>query len=578
MDKIAAFRVARIVVFGVLSVTVPGVQAAKDSEHPGTTPGERAYKGAPVPEHLASKDVVTPGAPTLTEEEFARAKQIYFERCAGCHGVLRKGATGKPLTPDITLGKGTDYLKVFIDFGSPAGMPSWGKTGALTPDEVALMAKYLQHEPPVPPEFGMTEMKDSWKLLVDPGKRPKKQMNDYNLDNLFSVTLRDAGQIALIDGDTKKIINVIDTGYAVHISRYSTSGRYLFVIGRDARINLIDLWMKTPDNVAELKIGLEARSVETSKYKGYEDKYAIAGAYWPPQFVIMDGETLEPKKIVSTRGMTVDTQEYHPEPRVAAIVGSHEHPEFIVNVKETGKVLMVNYEDIDNLKVTTIGAARFLHDGGWDSTHRYFMTAANKSNKIAVIDSRNQELTALVDVTEIPHPGRGANLNDPEYGPVWVTSALGNANVTFIGTDPVNHKDNAWKVVRTLEGQGGGSLFVKSHPKSGNLWVDSPLNPDVKISQSIAVYDVDHLDKGFEVLPIAEWADLKDEGPKRVVQPEYNKAGDEIWFSVWSGKEEASAIVIVDDKTRKLKHVIKDKRLVTPTGKFNLYNTTYDVY
>ena len=123
-------------------------------------------------------------------------------------------------------------------------------------------------------------------------------MNDYNLDNLFSVTLRDAGQIALIDGDSKKIINIIDTGYAVHISRYSTSGRYLFVIGRDARINLIDLWMKKPDNVAEIKIGLEARSVETSKYKGYEDKYAIAGAYWPPQFVIMDGETLEPKKIV----------------------------------------------------------------------------------------------------------------------------------------------------------------------------------------------------------------------------------------------------------------------------------------
>jgi nitrite reductase (NO-forming)/hydroxylamine reductase len=77
--------------------------------------------------------------------------------------------------------------------------------------------------------------------------------------------------------------------------------------------------------------------VETSKFKGFEDKLAIAGAYWPPQYVIMDGATLEPLKIVSTRGMTVDTQEYHPEPRVAAIVASHEHPEFIVNVKETGQ-------------------------------------------------------------------------------------------------------------------------------------------------------------------------------------------------------------------------------------------------
>jgi nitrite reductase (NO-forming)/hydroxylamine reductase len=36
--------------------------------------------------------------------------------------------------------------------------------------------------------------------------------------------------------------------------------------------------------------------------------------------------------------------------------------------------------------------------------------------------------------------------------------------------------------------------------------------------------------------------------------------------------------VIVDDKTRKLKKVIKDKRLITPTGKFNVYNTMHDIY
>ena len=118
---------------------------------------------------------------------------------------------------------------------------------------------------------------------------------------------------------------------------------------------------------------------------------------------------------------------------------------------------------------------------------------------------------------------------------------------------------------------------MKSHPKSNNLWVDSPLNPDTALSQSVAVFDVNDLDGGFEVLPIAEWADLG-EGPKRVVQPEYNMAGDEVWFSVWSGLEEESAIVIVDDKTRKLKHVIKDKRLITPTGKFNIYNTVHDIY
>lgn len=560
-----------LVIFSLFSYSVIAAE-----KHPGEKNPETAYQGAPTPIESAQQ-VITPGAPPITPEEFERAKKIFFQRCAGCHGVLRKGATGKPLTPDITLAKGTEYLKVFINFGSPAGMPNWGTSGELTPEEVDLMARYIQHEPPVPPEWGMEAMKASWKVLVPPEDRPKKQMNKLNLDNLFSVTLRDAGQIALIDGASKEIINVIKTGYAVHISRVSSSGRYLFVIGRDARVNLIDLWMEKPDTVAEIKVGLEARSVETSKYKGYEDKYAIAGTYWPPQFVVMNGDTLEPLRIQSTRGMTVDTQEYHPEPRVAAIVASHQHPEFIVNVKETGKVLMVNYEDLDNLKITSIDAARFLHDGGWDSTERYFLTAANKSNKIAVIDSKDDKLTALVDVGKIPHPGRGANFIDKEFGPVWATSHLGDSSVAIIGTDPEKHKENSWKVVRSLKGQGGGSLFIKTHPKSTNLWVDTPLNPDAKISQSVAVFDINNLDKGFEVLPIGDWAELGD-GPKRVVQPEYNTAGDEVWFSVWNGKEQTSAIVVVDDKTRKLKKVIKDKRLVTPTGKFNIYNTQNDVY
>jgi nitrite reductase (NO-forming)/hydroxylamine reductase len=552
--------------------------ATEKSGHPGTPGPDLRYEGAPLATAPGeAKDMMTDEGPPMTKAEFDQAKRIFFERCAGCHGVLRKGATGKPLTPDITRQRGTEYLKTFINYGSPAGMPNWGTSGDLTDEQVDLMARYLQHEPPQPPEFGLAEMKATWKVVVPPDQRPKKQENKLNLSNLFSVTLRDAGKIALIDGDTKEIVTTIPTGYAVHISRMSASGRYLFVIGRDAKLNMIDLWMKEPKTVAEIKTGMEARSVETSKYKGWEDKYAIAGTYWPPQYVIMNGETLEPLKVVSTRGMTVDTQEYHPEPRVAAIVASHEHPEFIVNVKETGKVLMVNYEDLDNLEVTTINAARFLHDGGWDSTQRYFLTAANKSNKIAVIDSKEDKLAALVDVGTIPHPGRGANFVHPKFGPVWATSHLGDQSIALIGTDPKKHPQYAWKKVESIDGQGGGSLFIKTHPKSKHLYVDTALNPDPKVSQSVAVFDIASLEKGFKVLPIAEWAELG-EGPKRVVQPEFNKAGDEVWFSVWNGKNETSAIVVVDDKTLKVKKVIKDERLVTPTGKFNVYNTMHDVY
>ncbi len=560
-----------------LAALLAGAGLAAQAAEKGVTESELKYQAGGSP--LAGEKMyqaTNPKAPAMTQAEFEKAREIYFQRCAGCHGVLRKGATGKPLTPDLTLEKGTDYLKVFIAYGSPAGMPNWQTSGEMTEAEVDLMARYIQHDPPTPPEWSMADMKGTWKVIVPPDQRPKKKMNNYNISNIFSTTLRDAGEVALIDGDTKQIINIVKTGYAVHISRLSASGRYLFVIGRDARINMIDLWMAKPDNVAEIRIGLEARSVDTSKFKGFEDKLAIAGAYWPPQFVIMDGDTLEPKKIVSTRGMTVDTQEFHPEPRVAAIVASHYKPEFIVNVKETGKSLLVDYSNINALKITEIGSARYLHDGGWDASKRYFMVAANNSNKIAAIDAKEGKLQALIEVGKIPHPGRGANFVHPKYGPVWATSHLGDETVALISTDP--KRKHGFTMVESLKAQGGGSLFIKTHPKSKHLYVDTPLNPDAAVSQSVAVFDINNLGKGFTVLPIAEWAGLKDDGAKRVVQPEYNKAGDEVWFAVWSAKNKESALVVVDDKTLKLKAVIKDPRLITPTGHFNVHNTQHDVY
>ncbi|MDP2699818.1 nitrite reductase [Thalassospira sp.] len=562
------------VVLGI-GLMLSGVAFAQDKHPDPDATYEPSLESLPTD---GSQPGAHPDVPSMTTDEFNQGRKIFFERCAGCHGVLRNGATGPALTTDLTRELGYDHLHAFITYGSPAGMPNWGTSSDLTEDEVDIMARYVMQDAPQPPEWGMAAMKESWNVIVPVDQRPTKKMNDLDIENLFSVTLRDAGQIALINGATYKIEYVIDTGYAVHISRVSASGRYLLVIGRDAKVDMIDLWMKDPQIVATIKVGLEARSVETSKMKGWEDKYTIAGAYWPPQFTIMDGETLEPLKIVSTRGMTYDEQEFHPEPRVAAIVASHYNPEFIVNVKETGKVMLVNYENLDALQVTTIDAERFLHDGGFDSTGRYFMVAANARNTVAVIDTKDRELEKLVEVGTTPHPGRGANFVHPTLGPVWATSHLGDETIALIGTDPENHPDQAWTMAGTVDGQGGGSLFIKTHPNSTNLWVDTPLNSEAELYQSIAVFDINNLDAGYEVLPIAAMADLGSDGAQRVVQGEYNKEGTEIWFSVWNGKDQKSAIVIIDDKTRKLKHVIHDDRLVTPTGKFNVYNTQHDIY
>ena len=93
---------------------------AQGERHPGTKEGVLGYQSAPsTAGSMGVEMVINPDAPPISKAEFAQASTIYFQRCAGCHGVLRKGATGKPLTPDITRKKGTQYLESLIKFGSP---------------------------------------------------------------------------------------------------------------------------------------------------------------------------------------------------------------------------------------------------------------------------------------------------------------------------------------------------------------------------------------------------------------------------------------------------------------------------
>ncbi|MDP3084127.1 MAG: cytochrome D1 domain-containing protein [Rubrivivax sp.] len=533
-------------------------------------------------------------APAMTAPELEIGKKIYFERCAGCHGVLRKGATGKNLEPlwskknaDGTtqeggmLRLGTARLEKIIALGTEGGMVNYDDI--LTKEEINVMARYIQQEPPIPPEFSLKDMEESWKLIVPVAERPKKQMNKLNLKNMFAVTLRDTGELAVIDGDTKQIWQILKTGYAVHISRMSASGRYIYTVGRDGLVTLIDMWFEKPTTVATIRLGSDARSVDVSKFKGFEDKYLIGGGYWPPQYSIMDGDTLKPRKIVSTRGMTVDG-EYHPEPRVASIVASQIKPEWVVNIKETGQILLVDYSDIKNLKTTTIESAKFLHDGGFDASKRYFMVAANASNKIAAVDTKTGKLAALIDTKKIPHPGRGANFIHPKYGPVWATGHLGDAVVSLISTASdkpadAKFKQHNWKVVQELAMPGAGNLFVKTHPKSNHLWADMPMNPERENAEVNYVFDIRDLSKPPVRIDVAKDSGLPvTKALRRAVHQEYNEKGDEVWISLWGGKTDQSAIVVYDDKTLKLKKVITDPKMITPTGKFNVWNTQHDVY
>ena len=196
--------------------------------------------------------------------------------------------------------------------------------------------------------------------------------------------------------------------------------------------------------------------------------------------------------------------------------------------------------------------------------------AANAKNQMCVIDTVAKRLVRppvgpgpCITVGQVPHPGRGANFVHPKYGPVFATSHISDDQVVFIGVDPKKHPKYAWRVVERHKLKTAGSLFVKTHPKSRNLWIDMPLSAKKGANGQIAVYNID--------TGKIRYLDVSD---KRIVHMEYNRDGTELWISGWLADE----IYVYDDKTLKLKKKFSGSWVKTPTGKFNVYNTMHDIY
>ena len=138
---------------------------------------------------LAIPSAFAADAPGLSGDAKAASAKIYFERCAGCHGMLRKGATGKNLEPSWskkgadgsqteggTIKLGQSRLEKIIGYGTEGGMPNFDDI--LTKDEIKNIASYIQAPPDAPPEWSLKDMQASWKLHVPVDQRPTRKMNN----------------------------------------------------------------------------------------------------------------------------------------------------------------------------------------------------------------------------------------------------------------------------------------------------------------------------------------------------------------------------------------------------------------
>lgn len=497
----------------------------------------------------------------LNDLEYDQASQIYFTHCAGCHAVDRSGSAGSALYQWAMNQAGTQAIKQSIHFGTSWGMPDWGMSEKLSDVEISLVARYLQLPQRELPRFDQHAALASWRNLKGLEQRlPEPEPGSAALvTNLFVSVLHDTGQLMLIDGDTKAVLGLVDLFSAPSMVQRSPDGRYLYAMSRSADIALVDLAPRIAEVVARVKVGFEGRSLAVSNSNRF-NTIAAAG-YWPPQVAVLDRLTLKPEWVQLLDEKAYANNETHAA--VSQIVSTPQTDSYLAVTKRQGHI--VSLDRAHGVKRRSTGPP-FLRSGSWDVSGRYLLVPAD-DEKIAVFDTVNNHIAAVLDVPGLVGGVSGIAFVDPMGTQIWATSGMGSPSFVRIATGKPSDKGLA---VETTTKQGGGTLSMDTHPASPHIWLDFPLSEVSEYSSSVGVVDKGDRTNSIQLLPVAAWAGLEGETFARTVHPQFDTSGSEVWVTVWNRQDGSSAIVVIDDATLEAKAVIKDPRLVTPIRTFHL--------
>jgi nitrite reductase (NO-forming)/hydroxylamine reductase len=278
---------------------------------------------------------------------------------------------------------------------------------------------------------------------------------------------------------------------------------------------------------------------------------------------VFDGATLEAKYVGSVlpKGDSKVNQV-----RVGSVVASKTDPIWAMTLMESGKVGIVDYKQTDFPLVASIDTAPGILDGGLDHSGRYFIVPASEKNELVVVDLKDRKKVGTIATGERPHPGEGANWQDPKAGWVNATPHIGEGKLLVYGADPKDAPQRAWKKIRDITGLAAGGLNVRTHPSSPWVWVDSPANRKPELARQVCVISKKSgkLEKCWQP---------RQNG--RVLDFAYNADGTEVWVSGWN---KPGSIIVYDDATLKEVQRIEGDWVVTPTSKFNVTNIAGDVY
>ncbi|MGD8850327.1 MAG: cytochrome D1 domain-containing protein [Anaerolineales bacterium] len=482
--------------------------------------------------------VVMEGGAVASEYYDGKSIPQYFaDTCGGCHGPNREGGTGPALIPGRLTSPDPFYFDTIKNGRPGTAMPAWSLIG-LSDEEIWGLIGFIRTEPEASAvEWGMEQISDTVEILIDEASLPSEPTHSGNIDNLMLVTEREARSIALIDGDTHELLSHIEASYRAHGYAFDpTNERWAFNVGRDGWVFKIDLY--TAQAVRKVRVGHDSRGLAISD----DGQFLIVGNYIPNSAVILDAQTLNPLKVITTEGENPDGEFVSSRVCITSDVAMDAvGPYFIIALKEAGQVWRIDYSDpnfpVDKLK----NVGHILHDGFLSPDNTRFYLASQTDNWMAVIDVVNWELVEQISTGDTPHPGSGA---------VWEADGTTYGATVHAGEGKVTIWDlQTNEIVGTVPTAGPG-LFLRSAHNSPYVWADALFGTP---SNTTTVFEKE---APFEVVGVIE------EG-MMTLHPEFTHDGRFVYISDWTG----NVVRVYDADT--LEKVAEIDGLESPTGIFN---------
>ncbi len=456
--------------------------------------------------------------PTPFAHEQISDVELFKNYCSSCHGEKRYGAYAPPLIPVFLRKQKDAALKELISKGlASTQMPAFEQL--LTDDEIDRVISYIR-SPVRNVQWSSQDILDS--RITFPPQKPKIP-SSLNREKIVLVVERGTRQVVVLNGQSMEELDRFDVGKIHGGPKFD--GRYenVYVVTRDGKLTGYNLKEGYPR--VKINIAVNTRNVAVSP-----DGNFLAVANLLPQNLMIFDNQLNPLKTYPLPGKPSGV--YH-------LPGTKS---FILALRDTPILYQLNYP---TLELIEIALEHPFEDFMFVPGKNKLFASSRKLRSIYLYNLENQTLEKTLPIDGFPHLFSATFFQ--RGGKLY--AALNHMHLPQLSIIDMDDLTIEKKI--KLKGAG---YFVRTHPQSPYLWVDTNTEEIQLIEKkSLNVLDQTiHPAKG-----------------KKAMHIEFDYSGKQALISVWNNE---GYVVIFDSSSLEEKKRLPFKM---PIGKYNTYNKTH---